>query len=390
MRLLLLALVGGAQSRLGSAQCQFFNGKDFGGPGAQAQGVGTQADCCSACVGNAQCKASVWVKTPTFTGCYLKYSIKQPITCSNGCVACIPGAGPPPPPPHSDGSFALKADLTGPKFFDGFDFFTAKDPTLGFVTYLNKTAAFAAGLAGVNSAGHVFMRADHTAGGTLPRRSVRVTSKQVFDPKMLSADTAGAILVVVDIAHMPTGCGVWPAFWMESSSAQFQWPLHGEIDIIESVNNRSTGASTLHTSDGCVQSEVPKTSFSGTRVPACVTYPCPAGSAPATDCYVHAGGQRYNQGCGISPPASASAYGPPFNSAGGGVYAFLWDHSPAGVALPVPHDGKMATWFFDRQHIPPNLAPHLGEQVRVQCVCRGHWRQYELVGGTAWLYASAP
>jgi hypothetical protein len=215
-------LVGGAQSRLGSAQCQFFNGKDFGGPGAQAQGVGTQADCCSACVGNAQCKASVWVKTPTFTGCYLKYSIKQPITCSNGCVACIPGAGPPPPPPHSDGSFALKADLTGPKFFDGFDFFTAKDPTLGFVTYLNKTAAFAAGLAGVNSAGHVFMRADHTAGGTLPRRSVRVTSKQVFDPKMLSADTAGAILVVVDIAHMPTGCGVWPAFWMESSSAHFR------------------------------------------------------------------------------------------------------------------------------------------------------------------------
>lgn len=121
-----------AASRSQSA-CQFVPGKDFGGPGAQAQGVNTQQGCCDACNGNAQCKASVWVKTATFAGCYMKYTNSSPMACTNGCVACIPGGAPPQP---SDGSFALKADLSGQAFFDGFEFFTA-------------TVSFAPGLRGI-------------------------------------------------------------------------------------------------------------------------------------------------------------------------------------------------------------------------------------------------
>ena len=152
---------------------------------------------------------------------------------------------------------------------------------------------------------------------------------------------------------------------MEASSGS--WPQNGEIDIIESVNNKSRGSTTLHTSDGCTQSAV-KGGFSGSRTPACISEPCPPTNAPAVDCYIHAAGQRDNQGCGIQPAANRPAYGPAFNAAGGGVYAFLWTHSgerplppppsPPGTFTPV-HDGKMEAWFFDRQHIPPNLQPHL-------------------------------
>jgi beta-glucanase (GH16 family) len=36
------------------------------------------------------------------------------------------------------------------------------------------------------------------------RSSIRLTSKKSYDSG----------LVVIDVNHMPTGCGTWPAFWM--------------------------------------------------------------------------------------------------------------------------------------------------------------------------------
>ena len=75
------------------------------------------------------------------------------------------------------------------------------------------------------------MRADNTtanAGGR-GRKSVRVTSKAALDPKdlELEAGGSGAVLVVLDLTHMPTGCATWPAFWMDSAIGG--WPQYGEI-----------------------------------------------------------------------------------------------------------------------------------------------------------------
>ena len=42
---------------------------------------------------------------------------------------------------------------------------------------------------------------------------------------------SGAVMVVLDVSHMPTGCAVWPAFWMNSVLGN--WPEQGEVDLIE-------------------------------------------------------------------------------------------------------------------------------------------------------------
>lgn len=52
-------------------------------------------------------------------------------------------------------------------------------------------------------------------------------------------------------AKLPTGKGLWPAFWMLGSNIkEVGWPLCGEIDILEYVGKEpETIFTTLHTSD---------------------------------------------------------------------------------------------------------------------------------------------
>ena len=53
------------------------------------------------------------------------------------------------------------------------------------------------------------------------RDSVRISSQTAY----------GDSAIVLDLAHMPAGCGTWPAFWTLSQKGP--WPNGGEIDIIE-------------------------------------------------------------------------------------------------------------------------------------------------------------
>jgi len=53
------------------------------------------------------------------------------------------------------------------------------------------------------------------------RDSIRISSKRAFDESV----------VIIDLEHMPHGCGTWPAFWTRSQDGP--WPTGGEIDIIE-------------------------------------------------------------------------------------------------------------------------------------------------------------
>ena len=89
------------------------------------------------------------------------------------------------------------------------------------------------------------------------RQSVRLSSAATYDVN----DFGGyhTVLFVADIAHVPTGCGVWPAMWLLGPN----WPDGGEIDIIEGVNGQSYTQSTLHTSPGCTQAGVNSSMFSG-------------------------------------------------------------------------------------------------------------------------------
>jgi beta-glucanase (GH16 family) len=124
--------------------------------------------------------------------------------------------------------YQLVEQHKGLSFFDGFDFFTDSDPTNGTVAYGSRAFAAANKHIGVvynnnyntNSTPSAYMGVDYTT-ITPNRPSVRLTSKQSYNHA----------LVLIDVQHMPTGCGVWPALWMVGPN----WPNSGEIDIIEQV-----------------------------------------------------------------------------------------------------------------------------------------------------------
>ncbi|WRT63407.1 uncharacterized protein IL334_000312 [Kwoniella shivajii] len=197
----------------------------------------------------------------------------------------------------------------GKTFFDGWDFFTQPDPTLGLVTYVDNMTAFGSGLAFWTGDGKPGIQVDHfksTPVGT-PQNSVRINTKAMF---------AGG-LFIIDLALMPWGCGVWPAFWTLGYNGE--WPSTGEIDIIEGIQAMTNN----HTLPGCEINQSPG------------MY---TGSLGNTVCDSTTGGS----GCTIVS-SSDSSFGMPFNAAGGGVFAMLWTGD--GIRM----------WDWNRAQIPSDI-----------------------------------
>ncbi|KAL5338546.1 concanavalin A-like lectin/glucanase domain-containing protein [Aspergillus crustosus] len=208
-------------------------------------------------------------------------------------------------------AYTLQDDYTPDTFFDKFNFFTDSDPTHGHVDYIDRGAAESAGLISTGSSVH--MGVDTTNLAPNGRQSVRLESTASYNKG----------LFIIDLGHMPQGCGVWPAFWLLGPS----WPDSGEIDIIENVNSATTNHMTLHTSDGC--SLDPSAGYTGTTL--------------TSNCFVNAPNQDTNAGCGIQAPDGSNSYGAPFNDASGGVYATEW--TSAGISV----------WFFPRSGVPGDI-----------------------------------
>lgn len=226
-------------------------------------------------------------------------------------------------------SYVLKEDFlsTPSNFFGGFNFFTGEDPTNGAIQYVSMPVATEARLIGYNDDA-VVIAVDSTtqfsASGTNGRQSVRLEGKNNYNHGLL----------IADVAHMPTGCGTWPAFWL--LGAGNSWPSTGEIDIIEGVHNQASNEMTLHTVAGCAVQN--KTSSSQSAY---------AGSLKTANCDVKAPNQEQNAGCGIvapTNPVGTASFGANFNLQQGGVFATEWTSD--GISI----------WFFPRNAIPQDLA----------------------------------
>ncbi|OAF99073.1 uncharacterized protein CC84DRAFT_1048496, partial [Paraphaeosphaeria sporulosa] len=186
------------------------------------------------------------------------------------------------------------------------------DPTGGFVQYVTKEVAGSTPLIG-NSSDLIYIGVDdanaYTPGG-VGRPSVRLQSKLTF--------TEG--LFVIDLTHIPVGCGTWPALWTTGLN---DWPADGEIDIIENVNDARANNAAIHATGDCLVDAA--TSQTGTW--------------KSTDCSV---GHDDNQGCGtvFTEPFN---YGAEFNANGGGVYAMEWTSDTIKI------------WFFPPTNVPLTL-----------------------------------
>ena len=210
----------------------------------------------------------------------------------------------------------LQHNYNASNFFDEFSFFSDPDPTQGFVEYQTLEAANSSGIAGIKD-GAVYLGSDAT---TNPPRSTRVQS--IYNKYNLG-------LFVADVARMPDSeCGVWPAFWTVTSDNT--WPVGGEIDIIEGVNDMAGNAPYLHTGPGCNLTNMnPAASSSNKNL----------GWDPKSsdDCNAGSG----SMGCGFG--RVSGGFGKALNQENGGVYAMEWTENDIRV------------WYFPRNSIPQDI-----------------------------------
>ncbi|KAK4960506.1 hypothetical protein LTR10_003402 [Elasticomyces elasticus] len=217
--------------------------------------------------------------------------------------------------------FSLVADYSGKDFFSAFDFFTGEDPTGGAVSYVDAETAAQKRYTGfvdnkVTGSTNAYIGVDYTS-VTPKRESVRLSSKHTYE--------VGSI-VTIDVYHMPSAFGAWPALWMLGDIPGGTWPdtNGGEIDILEVVHNSSTNAMTLHTGPGCTVNNAAHLFQGQLQDPNCNAGDPQPGT---TGCSVQAVNQAHTRG------ATLATAGAPFNQQMGGVYVLVWMKSGISVYL---------------------------------------------------------
>ncbi|KAK4505601.1 hypothetical protein PRZ48_003564 [Zasmidium cellare] len=215
-------------------------------------------------------------------------------------------------PDYSPLTYTLQDTYSGTGFFDNFDYFTGYDPTSGFVHYVDSSVADSQqyNLTYASSSSAI-LRVDTTdTNADTGRYSVRITSKKQYESG----------LFVFDILNSPYGCSTWSALWLSDPA---NWPANGEIDVVEAVNQATTGVqSTLHTTNNCKMNVKRKQT----------------GDTLTKNCY---NGTDSNAGCGVQ--GEPDTYGQALNQNGGGIYAMEWRSQ--GIRV----------WFFPRDDIPSDI-----------------------------------
>ncbi|KAL9190796.1 hypothetical protein ACHAXT_000502 [Thalassiosira profunda] len=244
------------------------------------------------------------------------------------------------------GPYQLVEAHEGKDFFSFYDFFDGPDSlgSAGHNMYVSLGKATELDIASVETetdartgeeGEFVYMSSAPTRKGM--RDSVRLEGKTRFNRG----------LFILDVRHMPDGCGVWPAFWLTDEA---NWPRNGEVDVLEGVNGQTTAKTALHTSQECdMYAHVADYAKTGdweriTGIPDTFSgEPDFTTNTPADNCWVMAPHQWANEGCTAVHDRN-DTIGAPVNAVGGGVYALEWD----------PANHYMKSWVFSPD-IPQNL-----------------------------------
>ncbi|GAA5894169.1 uncharacterized protein JCM6883_003740 [Sporobolomyces salmoneus] len=216
-----------------------------------------------------------------------------------------------PAPTQPAATPSLVRTYQGKTFFDNWWWLNITDPTHGSVNYLAEADSKALGLTTVSPSGTAIISIDRTSNLTLGsyRNSARISTLDTYN--------AGS-LIIIDLKHVPWGCGTWPAFWM----FQTPWPDLGEIDVYEGIGSRTFNQMTLHTSANCTRNAAaPMTGVGG-----------------GTNCYAYGG----TSGCTVYD-YDPTSYGAGFNAAGGGVFAV--QIAETGISI----------WRWKRSSIPSDI-----------------------------------
>lgn len=256
------------------------------------------------------------------------------------------------------GPYVLKEAHKGKSFFDYYEFNDGPDSvgSAGYNMYVGREKAEALNLIKVeaddssdSNEEYVYMSSSKPASkkrdehGNRFRDSIRLEGKKRFDHG----------LIVLDVAKMPSGCGVWPAFW---STDETNWPNHGEIDILEPINNQNVAKTALHTSADCdMYGHVPRWNWTGywdsaTGIPDTFTGELNFNDQlEADNCWTQTPHQWANQGC-VAISDKNDTIGLEMNDDGGGIYVLEWD----------PVNGYIKAWVFPKSEgIPTNLQQSL-------------------------------
>ena len=144
--------------------------------------------------------------------------------------------------PEHISRYALQDHYTGHDFLAAFEHQAIPDPTHGRVNYVCEQEALARGLTVPSPLNDGIILRSDSENALDPngpgRASVRIRSRREYTTHV----------VVLDVRHIPVGCGTWPAFW---ETREYGWPEYGEVDIIEGVNSSPPNQAALHTTSGC-------------------------------------------------------------------------------------------------------------------------------------------
>lgn len=155
------------------------------------------------------------------------------------------------------GPYQLVECQEGAAFLESYNFYNGADSlgSAGYNTYVSQKRAQQVGIVNITTdtkddSEYIFMSSSPTSKG--PRESIRLEGKKRYNRG----------LFLLDLHHLPAGPGVWPAWWLTDEAA---WPNHGEIDIVEGINNQTSAKTALHTSAQCsMYAQVPSWSKTGT------------------------------------------------------------------------------------------------------------------------------